>query len=69
VAQSVEYLTLGFSSGHDLRVVRLTEPLSWAPHSGGSLLEILSFPLPLALPSPSLSLINKQIFKKILKVS
>ena len=39
VAQSVEYPTLDFGSGHDLMVVR-SSTLS-APHGGWSLLKIL----------------------------
>ena len=48
MAELVKRPTLGFGSGHDLRVVRssLSQSLHWA----WSLLEILSLPLPL-LPS------------------
>ena len=45
VAQSVKHPALDFNSGHDLKVVRSS--LSWALHSTGSLLEILSLPPPL----------------------
>jgi len=60
VAQSVGCPTLGFNSGHDLRVVGL-RALLCTPCSVGSLLEILALSL---CPSP---LWNKQInLKKIL---
>ena len=64
VAQWIEHPTLGFSSGPDLRV------LGWSHRSGSMLCSQgvwrLSLPLPLSWPvhMVSLSLINKQIFKK-----
>ena len=57
VAQSVEPLTLGLSSGHDLMVLEL-EPLHWALGWQWSLLGILSLLLCLC-PSPALSLSQK----------
>ena len=73
MAQSIKPPTLGFSSGHDLRVVRLSP--QWRPPARfhpllQSLLGILSLSL---CPSPclytqelflSLSQINKEIFNK-----
>ena len=52
IAQSVEPLTLNFSSGHNLRVVRLS-PLLGSTLSGDSAWDSLSLPLP--LPRPALS--------------
>ena len=58
VAQSGKPLTLDFSSGHDLRVVRLS--LCGAQHSAGSLLQILCLSLcSSSCPSPILSKINE----------
>ena len=69
VAQSVERQTLGFSSGHDLRVVRWSLPLHEALPSHGICLKFsLRVPAPppaCALPlSLSLSLSNKILRKK-----
>jgi len=47
VAQLVEYLTLNFRLGQDLRV--LGSSPCWALHSVESQLEFLSLPLPLTL--------------------
>ena len=60
--QSVEHPTLDFSSGHDLRVLKSNPDL--APHSAGSLLQILSSS---AFTPPPLSKINKQTLEKNLK--
>ena len=54
MAQSVKYLTLGFSSKHALRVVRLS------PISGMLESHPLLLPLPLAPHMLSLSLRNKK---------
>ena len=45
VAQSVQHLTRGFSSGHDLRVVSLS-PASGSMLSGDSVGDSLPLPLP-----------------------
>ena len=62
-SQSVKSWILGFDSGHDLRIVTLS--LHQAPHSAGSLLEILS-PSPSAPPAYTLSK-NKKTKKLFLK--
>ena len=48
MAQSVEHLTLGFGSGHDLRVLGSSS-------TSGSRLSTVSVPLPLLLPTLLLS--------------
>ena len=56
MTQSVEHLTLDFSSGHDLMVARLG-PGSCSTLTAGHLLGIFSLPLSLPLPGTlSLSL-------------
>ena len=61
VVQSVEHPTLGFSSGHDLRVMR-SRPVSGSKLSEES--AKVSLPLPLPLPTLSFSKMNKYILKK-----
>ena len=66
MAQLVKHLTLDFSSGHDLSVVKLS--LHQALHSAQSLLEILSLsPSPFASPDGTciLSFSLKQINKSL----
>jgi len=58
-AQSIEPLTLGFGSGHDLRVVR-SSPTLGSTLSTELASDSLSLLLPLPLPLLSLSKINKQ---------
>ena len=63
MAQSVKHLTIGFSSGHDLRVLR-SSPVSGSAVMR-SLLEILSSsPSPSALPTHALSLSLMNLKKK-----
>ena len=65
MVQSVEHLTLGFGSAHDLRVMRSSPTsslkLHGAPCSAGSLLEMVS--LYLSPHVRMLSLSNKSFFK------
>ena len=69
MAQLVKCPTLVFSSGHDLRVVRLSEPCVGLCAKHRSLIQIPCLPLPLPLQfTLSPSKINKYIFKKKLKV-
>ena len=61
VAQVVKRPTLGFSSGHDLTVMR-SSPASGSPRSVEPAWDSLSFPL--ALPHSLLSLKINEFFKK-----
>ena len=65
VVQLVRHLTPDFSSGHDFRVVRWSPTLD-SMLSGKTAWDSLPLLLSLSLPGhvPSLSKINKQIFKK-----
>ena len=56
MAQLVGYLTLGFGSGHDFRVIG-SNPTWGSVLSGES--ELLSLPLPLPFPPRALSLSPK----------
>lgn len=61
VAHSVKLLALGFSSGHDLRIVRLS------PSHGEFAWDALPLPLPLSLMLLTVSLSLFQIHKYFLK--
>ena len=59
VVRSVEWPTLGFSSGHDLKVMRL-EPFVGLPAQWGIYLRFsLSLPLPLLLMHTLSNLLKK----------
>ena len=58
VAQSIKHRTLGFSSGHDLRVARSSPPSGSALHCGSAR---DSLPIPLPLLPVTLSKINKSL--------
>ena len=60
MAQSVKRPTLDFGSGHDFRVTG-SSPMMALPSVGN----LLEDSLPLLLPPPLLSKINKSIFKQI----
>ena len=60
MTQPVGHVTLGFSSGHDLRVVRLSPATGSALHTDA---ESASDSLSLSLPTLPLSQINKYNLK------